>query len=108
MVECRLHHLLPDAAATQLRTHDDGAEEREPVVRRRRQDAYNFARQFGREAAAGGEFEEPTEIGRGVAPVLQVRQADGGVDVPRFESPDARPFHRFTRRSSSSGSSQSW
>src|SRR5207253_1397103 len=83
------------------------AEEREAVVGRRREDAYDTALRFGDETSLGRQGEEPDEVGAGVTPVLQVRQGDRGADVVLVEPSDPRSFHIFTRRSSSSTSSHS-
>ena len=108
MIQGRLHHLLADAFAAKFRTHDDGAEEREAVIRGRRENAHDPAVRFDDETSLGRQRQEPDEVGAGVTPVLQVRQGDRGADVVLVEPSDLRSFHIFTRRSSSSTSSHSW
>src|SRR3989442_11310676 len=105
--EGAFHQLLPDALAPQFRRDNDRFQEREAVVGRRRQDPDHASVALRGEASGGREREESPEVLARVAPRLEVRQGDGRVDVPLFESSDPRAFHNLTRRSSSSGSSHS-
>jgi len=102
------HQLLPDALSPQLRRDNDRAQEGEAIIGRGGEDPDHTSVALRGEASVGGQGEQPPEVLARVAPRLEVRQGDGCVDVPLFESPDPRAFHNFTRCSSSSGSSHSW
>src|SRR5256712_12627294 len=103
-----IHHLLPDTLSSQLWSNDDGAEECEAIVRRRREHADHAPVALGRETTVRVEREQPPPVLARGAPRLEVRQGDRGVDGPLVEASGPRALHNRTRRSSSSGSSHSW